>query len=110
MAPGSERRRSPRVRFTAPAAVDWGGVRVEAYSEDLSATGVGLICDGPLPIGAPVRLTFRLGGGPGAGAQVVAGRVARSRVGDDATLVGVEFAAPLAGGSALARAAGLPGA
>lgn len=59
----AQRRTMPRLPRRVPVALEVGGARLEGRTVDVSAFGVGLVCDGPLPEGVgpgdPITLDAR---------------------------------------------------
>jgi c-di-GMP-binding flagellar brake protein YcgR len=92
-----DKRRFGRAPFIANVTVELpaGGSAIDARSVDISLGGVGLISPMPVPVGEHMVLTFHLKTSSGMTTERIPGRVVNLRHDDDASIVGVEFAAVL---------------
>jgi hypothetical protein len=90
-----ERRRFERKPFFAAVTIKTAScASIEARSNEISLSGVGLISATPIAAGEAVALTIRVPGPDGV-AERVSGRVASLRFDDDCAVIGVEFSSPL---------------
>ena len=86
--PDSERRLAPRVRLTVRVQLFHKGVEIQAYSTDISTTGIFIETPHPLRVGSVVLLGFSLGTGARKTIQAE-GRVVQVRGPDEAAANGV---------------------
>src|SRR5262245_16771456 len=80
--PASERRLAPRVPLTVKVQLFHRGVEIQAYSTDISTTGIFVETPRPLPVGSVVLLGFTLGAGTRKTIQAE-GRVVQVRPADE---------------------------
>jgi hypothetical protein len=71
------------------------GTRVNAYTFDISAGGVGLNAQGACPYGSNVRVAFYLKGPSGVRVEQVPGQVAYVKADESGTRIGIEFQSPV---------------
>jgi Tfp pilus assembly protein PilZ len=86
--PESERRQAPRVPLTVKVQLFFRGSEIQAYSTDISTTGIFVETPNPLPVGSVVLLGFTLAAGTRKTIQAE-GRVVQVRTAEAATAQGV---------------------
>ncbi len=72
-----ERRAAERLTYSREIAVTWAEGTFQAYSVDLSETGVFVETTNLLPVSTPVYLEFEVSTGAGRHSVIAEGRVAR---------------------------------